>query len=123
MTKERLSLGEEGELFAARYIKKKGYKIKEQNYRTPLGEIDIIAMDGKTIVFIEVKTRKSVAYGYPFEAVNSHKQKQIIKTAHHYLLKKKYQNRPSRFDVLSLLNKGDSYEAEFIQNAFECSPF
>ena len=123
MTVDRLSLGKEGELFAVKYLKKQGYKIKEQNYKTHLGEIDIIALEDKTIVFIEVKTRKSAGYGAPFEAVNNRKQGQITKTAQHYLLTKKIKNSAVRFDVLSLIRSREAYEAELIKNAFEVPSF
>lgn len=123
MTRERLSLGKEGELFAVDYLKKQGYKIKEQNYKTQLGEIDIIALDGKVLAFIEVKTRKNNAYGFPFEAVNAQKQNQIIKTAKHYLVNRKIKDNPTRFDVLSLTIRQDTYDAELIKHAFEASPF
>lgn len=123
MTKERLSLGAEGELFAAGYLKKIGYRIMALNYTSPAGEIDIIALDGETLVFIEVKTRKDRSYGFPFEAVHGRKQGQIIRTAQHYLLKKKLKNRPVRFDVLSLISTGNSFEAEHIRSAFESPPF
>lgn len=120
MTEKRLSLGKEGEAFAARILKKKGYKIRETNYRSPLGEVDIIAMDGKTLVFIEVKTRRNNLFGIPAEAVNSRKQIQIAKTAQYYLASKKLNNQPARIDVVSILAKeGREMEAEIITNAFD----
>ena len=122
MTEARLSLGKEGEIFASKFLKKKGYKIKETNYRSPLGEVDIIAMDGKTLVFIEVKTRRNMAFGHPAEAVNKRKQLQIAKTAQHYLSSKKLTNHEARIDVVSVLAKeGCEMEAEVISNAFELS--
>jgi putative endonuclease len=69
MQNKRQQIGEKGESLAAWYLKKSGYKIIEQNYRTPLGEIDIIAKEKKTIVFVEVKSRQSVRYGNPKWAV------------------------------------------------------
>ena len=65
MQNQQQKFGEKGESLAARFLKKNGYKILEQNYRTKLGEIDIIATERKTIVFVEVKTRKSTRYGSP----------------------------------------------------------
>ena len=123
MTVERLSLGKEGELFAVKYLKKQGYRIKEQNYKTPVGEIDIIALDRKILAFIEVKTRQSICYGSPFEAVNHRKQRKIHKTAQHYLGSKKIKNKALRFDVLSLYMDGDKWQAQLIQDAFEVSSF
>ncbi|HDH53078.1 MAG TPA: YraN family protein, partial [Nitrospirae bacterium] len=72
-----MRLGQKGEELAVKYLRKKGYKIIKQNYKTKIGEIDIIANDGGTLVFVEVKTRESIAYGMPFEAVNSYKRRKI----------------------------------------------
>lgn len=119
MTTKRLSLGKRGEDFAADFLKKKGYKIKERNYRSPLGEIDIIAISGKTTVFIEVKTRSNTKFGLPFEAVNKRKQGQIAKTALYYMSKNNILESAARVDVVSLISNGDSFEAELIENAFD----
>ena len=119
MTTKRLSLGKRGEDFAADFLKKKGYKIKERNYRSPLGEIDIIAISGKTLVFIEVKTRSSTKFGLPFEAVTKRKQGQIAKTALYYMAKKKILEHAARVDVVSIISNGDTLKAELIENAFD----
>ncbi|MGD9279831.1 MAG: YraN family protein, partial [Desulfobacterales bacterium] len=76
--------GEQGEALAARRLKKAGYKIIETNYRTRLGEIDIIAKDKDTIVFVEVKSRRSVYFGNPKQAVTLQKQKKISLVALYY---------------------------------------
>ena len=120
MTDERLSLGKQGEAFAVEYLKKKGYKIKETNYRSPLGEVDIIAFDRETLVFVEVKTRRNNSFGLPAEAVNRRKQLQIAKTAQYYISSKKLSNNAARMDVVSVLAKiGQYMEAEIITNAFD----
>ncbi len=119
MTEKRLILGKKGEDFAADFLIKKGYKIKERNYRSPLGEIDIIATSGKTIVFIEVKTRSSAQFGLPFEAVTKRKQGQIEKTALYYMAKKKIREHAARVDVVSIISNGDTLKAELIENAFD----
>ena len=119
MTKERLSLGKRGEEFAARFLKKKGFKIKERNYRSPVGEVDIIATDGKTLVFVEVKTRSSAAFGLPGEAVTKKKQGQIARTAEYYMAANKIGPTAARMDVVSIMSSGDKMEAELIENAFE----
>ena len=84
-----MKLGEEGEKLAIDYLKEKGYKIIRHNYKTPIGEIDIIASEGDTLVFIEVKTRESIRYGLPFEAVNNSKRRKITNVALLYLKKLK----------------------------------
>ena len=119
MTEKRLTLGKKGEDFAADFLTKKGYKIKERNYRSPLGEIDIIAMSGQTLVFIEVKTRSSARFGLPFEAVNKRKQGQIAKTALYYMAKNKIREHAARIDVVSIISNGDTLKAELIENAFD----
>lgn len=113
------SLGIEGENLAVQFLKKKGFQIIGRNYKTPLGEIDIIAMDGNSLVFVEVKTRTGNTFGFPFEAVNKKKRQKLRDLASLYLKRLKKQP-PVRFDVLSILysNKGKK-EIEHIKDAFE----
>lgn len=115
-----MRISKEGEELARRFLKKKGYKIIEQNYKAPMGEIDIIAMDGKTLVFVEVKTRESLEFGQPFEAVNYIKRKKIEKVALSYLKRLK-ELPPSRFDVLSICYKDGKPYFELLRDAFESS--
>lgn len=111
-------LGIEGENLAVKFLKSSGYKIIARNYKTPIGEIDIIAKDGETIVFIEVKTRTDDAFGYPFEAVHTKKKQKLKKLALLYLKKQK-KECPARFDVLSIYKSYGKYEIEHIKDAFE----
>ena len=112
--------GDLGEAIATKFLKKSGYKILELNYRTPLGEIDIIAKDKETIVFVEVKTRSSKKFGLPGEAVNYQKQRHIRNSALYYLKSKGLLDKVSaRFDVISILMSNiTDYEIEHLQNAF-----
>lgn len=98
----RDALGERGENVAARYLRNKGYKIIIRNFRCELGEVDIIARDGKTLVFVEVKTR---AYDdpQPEEQVNLHKQQQISRVAKLYLSRYGFPQPPARFDVVGIV--------------------
>lgn len=99
-------VGTSGEVIASDYLKKNNYKILQTNYKNKIGEIDIICLDKKEdeIVFIEVKSRSSLAFGLPSEAVDFRKQNKIRKTASFYLLSnKKYENK-LRFDVIEILN-------------------
>lgn len=113
-----MSLGKEGEELARKFLKKKGYKLIEQNYKTPMGEIDVIAKDGETLVFVEVKTRESLEFGQPFEAVNRLKRQKIAKVALSYL--KRFKETPAcRFDVLSINYEQDKPRFELIKDAFE----
>ncbi|MEW6600814.1 MAG: YraN family protein [Nitrospirota bacterium] len=113
-----MKLGQRGEGLAVQFLRKRGYKIIAQNYKTRIGEIDIIAMEGDTLVFVEVKTRESIAYGRPFEAVDYFKKKKIANVALLYLKKLK-EIPPCRFDVVSVYYAEGRAECELIKDAFE----
>ena len=119
MSNPRQELGKRGETQAAGLLKKKGYKILEQNYRTRLGEIDIIARDKKTLVFIEVKARASSGYGHPKLAVTPAKQRKISMAALCYLKETDQTRAKARFDVVAVLASGPKPRIEIIKNAFE----
>lgn len=111
--------GNIGELAAASFLQQIGYKILAQNYRSKMGEIDIIAEHNGVIVFAEVKTRRNTLFGYPAEAVTYPKQQKIIKTALCYLnmIQKPYS--PCRFDILEILLAHDGKPCcNHIINAF-----
>jgi len=116
----RISLGEYGEDFSCRFLRTKRYKIIERNYRSLWGEIDIIAKDKDTLVFIEVKTRSSDKFGPPASSVTRTKQNRIRRIAEAYIKTSKYQNLCFRFDVISILfdSKKDMVDFKLIQNAF-----
>ena len=111
-------LGQEGEDRAAKFLTRQGYKILERNYRTPSGEIDLIALQGDAVVFVEVKTRTSDAYGAPELAVNPQKQRRMVKAALGYIKQKKLHQVPCRFDVVAISTAAEQ-EVELIRNAFE----
>ena len=104
---------------AQKFLKKKGLKIIDENYRTRWGELDIIARDGQTLVFVEVKTRTQKIFGSPLQAVTPDKQRRLIRMAKTYLVEKNLNDTPARFDVIgiSLLN-GHPPEIDWIPNAF-----
>ncbi len=114
---DNLTYGKKGEILAQNYLKKLGYKIIATNMKNNIGEIDIIAKHKKTIVFVEVKTRISNAFGYPAEAVDERKQQKIRAVAELYLQQNKLTNAPCRFDVVSVLGDED-YKIDHIINAF-----
>jgi len=119
LTRERLALGEFGEELAFRKIKHLGYRSILRNYRCPLGEVDVIARDGDTLVFIEIKTRKGKSVGYAKEAVNEKKRRQLSKVALAYMKSNNCCDARARFDVVAVcLGPGDP-EIEVIKNAFE----
>ncbi|WP_432822764.1 YraN family protein [Trichloromonas sp.] len=118
MTEARLSLGRWGEEQAVLFLRRKGLKILECNLRTPVGEIDIVARHGKLLVFVEVKTRRSLAYGTPQEAVGPVKQRQILRAAQWYLADQGAAGIQSRFDVVAVLADGGQAKIEHIPDAF-----
>jgi putative endonuclease len=112
-------LGKSGENIAHNYLKDNKYKIIARSYRLFRGEIDIIASDQKTLVFVEVKTRKSTDYGFPEESVTPSKQRQIRKIAQGFLAKNNLQDVECRFDVISLsFDEKEGYSIRHIKNAF-----
>jgi|SRR5208283_733188 len=110
-------LGQEGEDIAADYLKGKGYKILHRNYRTPLGEADIIVSDNDILVFVEVKTRKGTSFGEPFEAVDFRKQGKIRKIALYYLKLHNFEKQV-RFDVVSIVCSNGNPDIKHIIEAF-----
>ncbi|HOK56094.1 MAG TPA: YraN family protein [bacterium] len=108
-----IEFGKLGEEKAVEFLRKKGYRIIEKNYRTKIGEIDLIAKRRKEIIFIEVKTRSSDNFGLPQEAVNERKLKKIEQVAQIYLNSKKI-NLPFRFEVLSIMKSGNDFKFEII---------
>ncbi len=113
------ALGKSGEKIALRYLEDKKYRILARNFRLFRGEIDIIALDRKILVFVEVKTRKSTDFGLPEESVTSSKQEQIKKIAQGFLTKNNLNETECRFDVVSLIfDEGKGFSIRHIQNAF-----
>ena len=113
---ERQQRGQAAENQACEYLQKKGLALQERNFRCRQGEIDLVMIDGKTTVFVEVRFRSNTRFGGAAESVDSRKQKKIITTATHYLQKYPLRaQQPARFDVISI--NGD--ELEWIQDAFQ----
>lgn len=114
------TLGAVGEAIAVTFLKGRKYSIIARNFRCKCGEIDIIARDGRTIVFVEVKTRRTKAFGVPQLAVTPFKQRQISKAALTWLAHNKLQDSGARFDVIAILQPDHAVpEIEHIQNAFD----
>ncbi len=96
------SLGRQGEAAAARYLKRLGYKIVARSRRSRLGEMDIVAVDGRTVVFVEVKTRRSHSAGHPAEAVDANKQARLTRIALAFLKGNGLLEHSARFDVVAI---------------------
>jgi putative endonuclease len=114
----RKLLGKEGEDRAAHFLTKQGYRILERNYRTRSGEIDLIALHQGVVVFVEVKTRTSNAFGAPELAVTPAKQRRMVMAAFGYIKHRKLHQVPCRFDVVAISVSAEK-GLELIQNAFE----
>lgn len=119
-TPAHLLIGQIAEQTALAFLKSKGLELLVQNYRFKTGEIDIIMRDQDTLVFVEVRYRKSNRHGSGAESVTFSKRKRIINTAKHYLLTKKYTDKLCRFDVISASGQThDGMKLDWIKNAFD----
>lgn len=116
---DKLAVGRLGEDEAVRFLKKNGYKIIERNYRCRHGEVDIVAMDGSTLAFIEVKTRASDRFGSPAGSVDAIKQRHITLASMYYIAEKSLGEVQARFDVVSVEMTGEGFTTSLIKDAFE----
>ena len=111
--------GQEGEQLAVRHLKRLGYRIICRNYRSPLGEIDIIARHRGVLIFVEVKSRSTETFGSPKLAVTPAKQRKLSQVAWHYLQQHNLTEASARFDVVTISRMQGSPHFEVIENAFE----
>lgn len=114
-----MDLGRWGEDLAVRKVKKLGYRCIARNYRCPLGEVDLIAKDGDTLVFVEIKTRRRRSLEYAKEAVNDRKRRQLSKVALAYMKTHGCAEARARFDVVVINLDGEEQEIEVVRNAFD----
>ena len=119
MLNRRQKFGQHAEAEAIQFLKAIGYQILARNYRTKMGEIDVIAKEKDTIVFIEVKARHSYSFGHPKFAVTAKKRKKISMAALFYLKATSQINCKARFDVVAITAKSTQPQIEIIRNAFE----
>lgn len=115
----RRQLGQQGEREAERFLRTQGYAIVAKNYRSHFGEIDLVALDRQTIVFVEVRTHTGDGLGDPLESVNLRKQRQIAKTALDYLSRHRLHERAARFDVIGIQWQGEGAQLTHIKEAFD----
>ncbi len=113
--------GNAGEAEAARFLERLGYKIASRQLRGRYGELDLVAFDGETIVFVEVKTRASTAAGHPTESITLAKQKKITQSALAVLKRNRWLNRKARLDVVSIIwpTSDEPPQIQHYINAFE----
>lgn len=116
---QRQVLGRQGEQEAEQFLRAQGYAIVAKNYRSPLGEIDLVAIDRTTIVFVEVRTHTGSAFGDPLESVTLRKQRQIAKNALYYLSRHRLHERAARFDVIGIQWHGERAQLTHIKGAFD----
>ena len=114
----QVALGRRGERAAERYLRRIGYRIVARNFRAAGAEIDLVAIDGETLVFVEVKTRSSRAAGGPEEAVDERKQKQMRRAAEAFARRYRADEIEMRFDIIAVDASGKRLEIELLRNAF-----
>jgi putative endonuclease len=124
-TDTRRVTGTRGEDEAARFLTRSGYAIVDKNVRTRAGEIDLVAREGNTLVFVEVKTRRDMEGDPPQAAVNTRKQNRLGRLALGYLKSKRLRQTPCRFDVISVIfnDEGAVKAIRHIPNAFSVAPW
>jgi putative endonuclease len=118
MTMQRQALGRLGEDLAVAELERRGYAILTRRYRTRHGEIDIVARDGETIVFVEVKVKETAEFGTAAEAVTVRKQRRIVSMAVDYLARNRLAGRPCRFDVVAIDGVGAGAQLTVYKGAF-----
>jgi len=118
MTRYKQEFGKRGEDLAAEYLRRKGFQILKRNYRAGRKEIDLIAKDGNTIVFVEVKAGRSKNFGAPHERVTLKKQKNLIDAANDFIQKEEVGDCDFRFDVLAITFEKGKEDIDHIRGAF-----
>jgi putative endonuclease len=108
------AIGSEAEEWAVKVLKKEGYKVVERNYRSPFGELDIIAEEGGFLVFVEVKRRDTESFGNPLDAITATKKRHMIKSALFYIKSHPHADKRVRFDVVGIGIHG----VKLVRNAF-----
>lgn len=119
MTTDRRAAGKRGEEAAARYLRRRGYRIVEANFRTRRGEIDLVAEKGEWIVFVEVRSRADAEHGAPVETIGPAKRRRLVLAATEFLAGRGLTERPCRFDLIGILpGKDEDIEIVHLENAF-----
>lgn len=122
MAAKHIDTGKIGEEIACKHLEGKGCRVIHKGWRYKHLEVDVIVQDGPILVFVEVKTRRSIGHGMPFEAVDWKKQKKLDRAANSYIFKTKYQGEV-RFDIISIiLSQDNAFEIQHIEDAFWPEP-
>jgi putative endonuclease len=115
----RSELGRRGEELAEAFLRDRRYTIVARNYRCRAGEIDLVALDGPTVVFVEVRSRRGEACGTPFESVDARKQARVARVARHFVAARGWDGRDARFDVIGVRFDAEPPALEHLRGAFE----
>ncbi len=115
----RRETGRRGEEAAAAFVAALGYRIVVRNFRCRAGEIDLVALDGETIVFVEVRSRTGSGRGTPLESVDGRKQAQVGRVARYFLSARGWHERPARFDVIGIRLDAEPPSIEHVRSAFD----
>jgi putative endonuclease len=118
MSDPRHQFGEQGEALAERYLRKRGFRTVARRHLTPVGELDLIMTDANTVVFVEVKTRRDRRCADPEDAVGSVKQRRLTRAARWFLQQRRWEERPCRFDVVTVVLAPDASELQYYKDAF-----
>ena len=119
---KRHELGKKGEIVACEFLLKNYYEIIERNFKSKLGEIDIIAREGDEIVFVEVKTRGQDKYGMPAEAVDKRKKNHIYHVAEYYLMINELEDAFCRIDVIEVFFFNNKFKINHLRNCVDDKP-
>jgi putative endonuclease len=115
---DRKAIGDSAETLACEYLRRRGLRLLYRNYRCRRGEIDLVMMDGDSLVFVEVRYRRRTGFGGAAETVSKAKQKRIIFCAQAFLCRHRAWNRPARFDVVSIEGAPGNHKLDWLRNAF-----
>lgn len=116
---DRKEYGDEGEEAAVRYLEQQGYRVRTRNYSCRHGELDVVAERGETLCFVEVRMRSTAVWGDPSHTVSFSKQRKVVKAALHYLVAHRLRDRMLRFDVISVVGRGERATVEHLPGAFD----
>ncbi len=116
---DRRGFGNQGEGAAAHFLETRGYAIRARNFRCRYGELDVVAEKDETICFVEVRMRSSAIWGDPSHTISWSKQRRVVKAALHYLFAHGMKGKMIRFDVVSIVGRGDAAAVEHLPNAFD----
>ncbi len=120
MSDPRHELGRQGERLAEKYLRRRGLKTVVRRFSTPVGELDLVMLDGQTVVFVEVKTRRSRAFADPQDAITGEKIGRLARAARWFLQSRRWYDRPCRFDAVAVtIPTVGEPEIEHIPEAFD----